>query len=134
MRRSCRVMVAGLFLLCALSAWGEEPLPQEEPEPSLDIQIGTKMARGVTNLGLGWAEIPKQIYLVGQRGGWAAGAFRGSIDGLGMFVARTIAGMYEILTFPIPLPPHYQPLVGPEFVWQPEPPAPVAARSLAASH
>ena len=129
-----KAMVAGLFLLCAMPAWGEEPLPQEEPEPFLGIQIGTKMARGVTNLGLGWAEIPKQIYLVSQRGGWAAGAFRGSIDGLGMFVARTIAGMYEILTFPIPLPPHYQPLVGPEFVWQPEPPDPAWTKALAASH
>jgi putative exosortase-associated protein (TIGR04073 family) len=126
--------MTGLLLLCAVPTWGEEPLSQAEPEQSLDVQIGTKMARGACNLGLGWVEIPKQIYLASQHGGWAAGAFRGPIDGLGMFVARTFAGMYEILTFPIPLPPHYQPLVGPEFVWQPEPPAPEVAGALAAKH
>ncbi|OLD74828.1 MAG: hypothetical protein AUG95_01395 [Nitrospirae bacterium 13_1_20CM_4_62_6] len=63
------------------------------------------------------------------------GALRGPIDGLGMFVARTVAGAYEVLTFPIPLPPRYQPMLFPEYIWQPELPSDRAdaARPLADS-
>jgi putative exosortase-associated protein (TIGR04073 family) len=89
-------------------------------DPSLPEQIGTKFVRGVANLAAGWVEIPKQIYEVGSNEGWVVGALRGPFDGLGMFAARTIAGAYEILTFPIPVPPRYQPLVEPEFVWEAE--------------
>jgi hypothetical protein len=37
-----------------------------------------------------------------------------------MTLARTVAGIYEIFTFPIPIPLHYQPLIQPPYVWQPE--------------
>lgn len=124
------MVMMGVLLVLTGPAWADEPQPQvqatDEPnEPGLAAQIGGKFVRGVANFGFGWVEFPKQIHRVGRERGWLAGAFRGSVEGLGMFLARTIAGMYEIFSFPVPLPPHYQPLVRPEFVWQPEPAAPV---------
>src|SRR5574341_2652782 len=96
---------AMLLILCACIGTGQPPTAEE---PGLPEQIGTKFVRGVANLATGWVEIPKQVYVVGSNEGWVAGALRGPFDGLGMFVARTVAGAYEILTFPIPVPPHYQ--------------------------
>ena len=114
MKKQVLFLIACLVVLASTQAVAEEPgIPQ---------QIGTKFVRGVANIATGWVEIPKQIYVVGSNEGWVAGALRGPFDGLGMFAARTIAGAYEILTFPIPVPPHYQPLVHPDFVWEAEPP------------
>jgi putative exosortase-associated protein (TIGR04073 family) len=114
------ICLASILVLAWAPAGAEEPVS----EPGLPEQVGTKFLRGVGNLAMGWMEIPKQIYLVGTNEGWVAGALRGPFDGLGMFVVRTVAGAYEILTFPIPIPPHYQPLVQPEFVLEVEfPPA-----------
>ena len=109
--------LAFVWMFCVLMATS---VPAVAEEPGLAQQIGTKFVRGVANLTTGWVEIPKQIYVVGTNEGWVAGALRGPFDGLGMFAARTIAGAYEILTFPIPVPPHYQPLLQPDFVWEAE--------------
>jgi putative exosortase-associated protein (TIGR04073 family) len=120
-----------LALAAAAPAFAEEPAaPQETPPaaeaeaPAILQQIGAKLARGVTNFCLGWTELPKRIYLVTRDEGWLTGMLRGPVDGLGWFTARTIAGMYEVFTFPLPLPPHYQPLVTPDYVWQQDQPAP----------
>ena len=92
---------------------GEQPIP---------IAIGTKLTRGVVNLATGWMELPKQIVVIGREKGWASGVFRGSIDGLGMGLARTLAGAYEILSFPLPLPSRYEPMLLPDYVWEAEMP------------
>lgn len=126
-----RMMLMGFLLVATAPAWADEPQPAEQPadEPELVVLIGTKLGRGLANFGFGWVEIPKQIYLVGRERGWLAGTVRGPIDGLGMFGARTIAGMYELFSFLFPIPPHYQPLMQPEFVWQPDPAWPVRSAS-----
>jgi len=113
--------VCTFIILCAFIATSVHARAED---PSLAAQIGTKFIRGVANLTTGWVELPKQIYVVGTNEGWVAGALRGPFDGLGMFAARTIAGAYEILTFPIPVPPNYQPMLSPEYVWDPESPSP----------
>ena len=90
-------------------------------------RIGIKLVRGVVNLGTGWLEVPKQIHHVAREKGLLLGLTRGAIDGLGMFATRTVAGAYEILTFPLPIPPRYQPMLRPDYVWQAEPPEAPAA-------
>lgn len=83
-------------------------------------RAGEKLVRGLVNLGTGWVEILKQPYLIGKQHGWLAGTLRGPVEGLGMVVARTVGGAYEILTFPLPIPSGYQPMVEPDYVWQDE--------------
>jgi len=115
MKRAYGSLILFLILWSASLALAEEP--------SAPQRIATKFIRGAANFTTGWMELPKQVYLVGQREGWVTGALRGPIDGLGMFIARTIGGAYEVLTFPIPLPPQYQPMLHPDYVWQPELPS-----------
>ncbi len=122
--KSWRVGVVACVIL-----WGGQPAQAEEPslvsqevnESPASEKIATKLVRGVANFTTGWVELPKQIYLVGRNEGWATGALRGPIDGFGMSIARTLAGAYEVLTFPLPIPPQYQPMLQPEYVWQQEP-------------
>ena len=116
MRTRILLVIACLFLLAPVSVHAEDP--------GLLELIGTKLLRGVANLTTGWVEIPKQIYEVSKNEGWVAGTFRGPFDGIAMFAARTMAGAYEIVSFPLPIPPGYRPMVRPEYVWQPEAPPP----------
>lgn len=126
-------LVMGLVLCVGYPALAGEPAPmsQKAEEPSVVLQAATKLTRGIANFTTGWVELPKQIYLVGKNEGWVTGAIRGPIDGFGMFLARTIAGAYEVLTFPVPLPPQYQPMLKPDYVWQPEPAEAVSSNSEA---
>lgn len=119
-----RILALGLVVLC-LSLAGAAGVRAEEPavaeQPSVLKQIGTKLVRGLANLTTGVGEIPKQIYLVWKREGWVQGTVRGPLEGLGMFIVRTAAGAYDVVTFPIPLPSDYQPVLLPDYVWQAEP-------------
>lgn len=87
-------------------------------DDSMGTQIQHKFIRGVTNTFTGWVEIPKQMYLRTSEGPPVIGAVQGVMEGIGMAFARTTAGLYEVATFPVPLPWHYKPLFEPEYVWQ----------------
>lgn len=89
-------------------------------EPTLAERMKDKFVRGVVNVSTGWMELPVQVHEVWKNEGWVAGLFRGPIDGIGMFFARTVAGMVEIVTFPVPLPT-YDPIVKPVYAWSPDP-------------
>jgi putative exosortase-associated protein (TIGR04073 family) len=138
LRRWLVTVASASVLVAASPAWGQEALfgaaerlcaeAVETIETTVHAgrqrivqPMAMKLVRGVTNLTLGWAELPKQVGCTWQRRGWLIGVTRGSIEGAGMSVARMLAGAYEIVTFPLPVPPRYQPMVTPDYVWQPEP-------------
>jgi len=77
-----------------------------------------KFGRGVTNIVLSCAEVPRQMIKVkeevGQPGGDIAGLFYGTLRGVGYWVGRTCIGVYELTTFMIP---SYKPVVEPEFIF-----------------
>lgn len=94
-------------------------------EEGLTAQIGKKFVRGLANLTTGWAEVPKQIFRQTADGPYVLGTLQGIVEGVGMSFTRTSAGLYDLVTFPVPLPWHYRPLFEPEFVWEEaEPPEP----------
>jgi putative exosortase-associated protein (TIGR04073 family) len=123
-------LVLAMLLTTAPPAIGDEAAQPSAPQPSASSQnqaiagypglVAAKLLRGLANLSTGWLELPKQIARVGGSRGWLIGSTRGSIEGLGMLTARTLAGAYEVLTFPIPVPPRFQPLLQPEYVWEEE--------------
>ncbi|HKW86575.1 MAG TPA: exosortase system-associated protein, TIGR04073 family [Nitrospiraceae bacterium] len=123
MKKWITTVVMCLVLGGGYPAQAEElpPANRQDGEPPVVEKIATKLTRGVVNFTTGWVELPKQIYLVGHNEGLVTGAIRGLIDGLGMFIARTVAGAYEVLTFPLPIPPQYQPMLRPDYVWQQDP-------------
>lgn len=82
-----------------------------------DIQkMFHKLGRGVSNVLLGWVEIPKNIAREWRRTEPFTGTITGSIKGFGWAVARTMSGFYEIISFPFPVPRNYEPIMYPEFV------------------
>lgn len=78
-----------------------------------------KLGRGLANVVTGVVEIPKGVQETFYEEGPVAAASWGLIDGIYKFFARTLTGIYEVVTFPIPLPADYEPIVQPEFLFSP---------------
>ena len=79
-----------------------------------------KLTRGGINLLTGWVEIPKRIHETSVQSGAAAGFTWGLLRGIGHGFIRTAAGAYEVVTFPFPAPPNYEPVIQPEYVFTEE--------------
>ena len=104
----------GVLVLCtAAAAEAREKKPYDAAYAS---GAGRKLERGVSNVTMGWMEIPREITRQGQQKGTAAAIFLGPVIGLGSAIGRTAAGAYETLTFPLGSHPTFTPLVQPEFV------------------
>lgn len=76
-----------------------------------------KLGRGITNTATGWLEIPREIGRSVEKSGDIAGIFVGPLKGVFKGLGRTTAGIYDIITFLIPLPRRYEPLIEPEYVF-----------------
>lgn len=79
-----------------------------------------KLGRGVTNTAFGVVEIPKQTVKRAIDTGCSSNYISGFLVGIGYFVLRELAGIYEILTFPIPVPGHYAPVMDPLLGYRPK--------------
>ena len=123
MRKSF-VVLSLIFLSLSLtgrsaSASGYQTVEDSSPQDVVD-KMAAKGVRGAANIVTGWVELPKQIYLTGERDGWLRGAVIGPLKGFGMTVVRTVSGAGELLTFFAPYPGFYDPWFEPRFVWQKE--------------
>ena len=70
--------------------------------PSNDYGPTRKLGRGISNLLFGVTELPTTIAKVNDTEGNSAAAGYGVVRGVGRSVMRMQAGIFEILTFPIP--------------------------------
>ncbi len=77
----------------------------------------TKLGRGVANTLTGWVELPKNVYQTSVDENPFSGLTLGLAKGAGMTIVRTGAGIYEIATFPFPIPENYKPVIEPEYVF-----------------
>lgn len=78
--------------------------------------MARKALRGFENATLGFVtEWPKTIYADGVDRGILYGITVGALRGVGVGALRTGIGIYEIATFPVPLPASYKPMLYPEF-------------------
>ncbi len=76
----------------------------------------TKLGRGVVNTATGWVEVPKQA-AIGARQAGLPGLIGGTVKGVGMGVARTVVGGFEIVTFWAPVPDRFAPVMNPPTVF-----------------
>lgn len=74
-----------------------------------------KLGRGLANIAFGLVEVPNQVTKTTSEHGGGAGITYGLGKGLLRWVGRTLVGVYEVATFPAPLPKGYKPLMKPEF-------------------
>ena len=87
------------FLLLASPAWAGDPM--------------TKLARGVGNIATSPLEYANQFGAGLSSGNPLVPIFRSVGYGTVMTVARILGGAYEVVTFPIPVPQNYDPLMNP---------------------
>lgn len=70
-----------------------------------------KLGRGVANTLTGVFEIPKNMGEESDANGIFAGFTTGLVKGIVDMVIRELVGVYEIATFPIPVPAGYSPIL-----------------------
>ena len=85
--------------------------------PSYAANPFTKLGRGLTNITFSFLEIPTNIQKAGEKRGWASGLFEGILTGTFYMAGRILTGAYDVITFPIPLPEGYEPVMKPAYVF-----------------
>ncbi len=104
--KRCGMMVVAALVLSATPCFAEE-----------GSDAFTKLGRGVANTLTGWVELPKNVYSTSLEDNAFTGMTLGLAKGAGMTLVRTGAGIYEVATFPFPLPEDYKPVMEPEYVF-----------------
>lgn len=77
----------------------------------------TKLGRGIANTLTGWVELPKNVYSTSKEENPFTGATLGLAKGVGMTLVRMGAGIFEVVTFPFPIPENYKAILEPEYVF-----------------
>ncbi len=110
-----------LTIVFSSASFADDLRQVEESSPqAVAGGMANKFVRGMANTATGWLELPKQIYVTCQEEGAAQGILIGPFKGLGMMLARTLAGVGEVATFFAPVPGFYEPFMEPDYVWQDE--------------
>jgi putative exosortase-associated protein (TIGR04073 family) len=116
------VIISVIFLATSFSVTAEEAEIQGEGTPQRKLQ------RGFLNVALSPFEISnelsKEIRNDTMPPSWVAGLGRGAFYTVG----RALVGVYEMVTFPLPYPANYKPVLQPEFPWE-HAPEPVPVKS-----
>lgn len=76
-----------------------------------------KAGRGASNFLFGFMEVPHQIQEMGKENDNAIAFLGGIIKGSVLGATRMVAGVVEVVTFPLPFPRHdYKPIMRPRSV------------------
>jgi putative exosortase-associated protein (TIGR04073 family) len=75
----------------------------------------SKLGRGFANIAGSPLELGKQPMEMAKTEPWPVALFGGFFKGAALMFARIGVGVYEIVTFPIPWPNGYGPIIEPEF-------------------
>jgi putative exosortase-associated protein (TIGR04073 family) len=109
MRKAFLVVLAILFLTTTIAPCFAADAAKGDP--------GRKLGRGAINTILGFWEVPKTMYSVTKEKNIFVGLTWGLIKGVAMGLVRTAVGLYDVITFPIPYPEDYKPVIEPEYVF-----------------
>jgi len=74
-----------------------------------------KFCRGGANILFGIVEVPNQMTKITAAHGGGAGVTYGFGKGVLRWFEREGVGVYELFTFPVPVPKGYKPVMQPEF-------------------
>ncbi len=106
------VLAALMFVAAPLQSYADDMSRQN----SQADQMMHKLGRGIVNLFTGIVEVPKNMGAEWRKTDPFSGMVVGFIKGCGWGICRTAAGAFEIVTFPLPVPEGYIPIMEPEFV------------------
>jgi len=132
-RKALALVLVFAFILCVASpisfaacACGKvhavgkpQPCSTTAAEGLCNNNAWKKLGRGVCNLLTFPLEIPNQISKTNITDGPMAAFTWGAIKGVGMTAFRALVGAYETISFPVPCPEGYAPiLTDPEFFFE----------------
>ena len=114
------LLAAALVSALALPAFAQTYDPREDiPQPTGLEKSMTKLGRGVSNVLLGWGEIPMAFGRGIERGkplGYLVGV--APVLGTARAVVRTGTGVFEVVTFPFSdRDVNYEAVLEPEYVF-----------------
>lgn len=78
-----------------------------------DENAFTKFGRGMANIVISPGELYTQPVLLMKDQADSTAIFGGLLKGVAMFLVREVVGVYEVVTFPIPFPKGYRPIIQP---------------------
>ncbi|MBI4343860.1 MAG: exosortase system-associated protein, TIGR04073 family [Candidatus Omnitrophica bacterium] len=104
------------WLFGLLVALGCASSAQAATSPYMD-GVMRKLGRGIANIATGPLEILRGTQMTTNQDGYVAGWTVGVLKGAWWGVVREAAGVYEVLTFFVEIPPGFEPLVKPEYVF-----------------
>lgn len=111
-----RLMMVGFASVTLISGYTAAAFAEEWTGPAGASQ---KAVRGLTNAGLGVVvEIPKTVYYDTLEDGPLYGLTVGVLEGLSWGIARTLTGVYEVVTFPFPIPDEYRSIYQPQYPFE----------------
>lgn len=84
------------------------------PKTALAEDAVIKLSRGIVNIATSPLEYFVQYNISAEENNPLVGLLGGVFYGTGFTVARIVSGAYDIVTFPIPLPRDYEPLMKPD--------------------
>ena len=117
MKKLPRTLSAVFLLLIATFLNGKQPL-LSAAEISPENGPVRKLQRGFLNIALSPFELSNQFSKEKKVESFIPSWFYAFGYGSYLTVQRAAIGVYEIVTFPVPLPPAYEPVVLPEFSWE----------------
>ncbi len=103
------VGIMGAAMPAAAQRFGDE-----YREGSAFNKMQHKLGRGLANVFTGVVEVPKNISREWRKSDPVTGFIVGGVKGVGWAATRMAVGVYETVTFPIPVPANYEPLMEPE--------------------
>ncbi|MBI2885319.1 MAG: exosortase system-associated protein, TIGR04073 family [Candidatus Omnitrophica bacterium] len=106
-----------LALLCLTGFDSTQPATPDQIDaafqrPPVSSRV-EKLSRGAGNVVLGWLELPTALQREWSPRDPATGIVRGIVLGLAKGVARMGVGVYETVTFWLPLPRGFRPILPP---------------------
>jgi putative exosortase-associated protein (TIGR04073 family) len=113
------VLAAGWLWCAAVPGWTAEPMAPAQSRDQVDEMMGKynlypafeKGGRGLANFFGGWLEIPLNIGKYYSTSDTAGSMVTGVGHGLVKGLVRTGVGFYEAITFFLPYPENYAPIL-----------------------
>jgi putative exosortase-associated protein (TIGR04073 family) len=105
-------LLGSLLVALLFAAWTARAAEDDAPVGHNPVR---KLGRGFANVLFGVVELPNQYTKANSEHGGAAGLTYGVPKGFVRWIGRELVGVYEIVTFPIPFPKGYKPIMKPEF-------------------
>ena len=106
-------VMAALVVTLACATASAQRYGDEYRDSSAFGKMQGKLGRGFANFFTGVVEVPKNISREWRKSDPVTGFVVGGVKGIGWAGTRMAVGAFDVVTFPVPVPANYEPLMQP---------------------